>query len=198
MLLLKFQDLILKKFPTSNGILGVQMQSVGEVMAIGRTFRESLQKAFRSLEVGLIGFQAKKTEYRSLDLSKIRFATSFRLIKVKQALEEGYSIEEIYDQTKIDFWFLYQIQKIIQLEKELENENLESLIQLKRNGFSDKQIGKCWNKTEIEIRKQRIKNKIIPTYKVVDTCAAEFIAETPIVIQHMKLKMKFNHYLVRK
>ncbi len=168
-----------EKFPTSNGILGVQMQSVGEVMAIGRTFRESLQKAFRSLEVGLIGFQAKKTEYRSLDLSKIRFATSFRLIKVKQALEEGYSIEEIYDQTKIDFWFLYQIQKIIQLEKELENENLESLIQLKRNGFSDKQIGKCWNKTEIEIRKKRIKNKIIPTYKVVDTCAAEFIAETP-------------------
>ena len=99
-----------EKFPSASGILGVQMQSVGEVMAIGRTFRESLQKAFRSLEVGLNGFEPKETEYRDLDLGKIRFASAFRLLKVKQAFEEGHSIEDVFEQTKIDPWFLYQIQ----------------------------------------------------------------------------------------
>jgi len=168
-----------EKFPTSDGVLGVQMQSVGEVMSIGRTFRESLQKAFRSLEVGLIGFESKETEFRNLDLSKIRFATAFRLIKVKEALKQDFSIKDIYEQTKIDYWFLYQIQKIIKIENQSSQDNVESLIQLKRNGFSDLQIGVLWNKSEIEIRNRRIKNNIIPTYKVVDTCAAEFIAKTP-------------------
>ncbi|SVB80783.1 uncharacterized protein METZ01_LOCUS233637, partial [marine metagenome] len=107
-----------EKFPSADGILGVQMQSVGEVMAIGRTFRESLQKAFRSLEVGLDGFQPKQTEYRSLDLSKIGFATAFRLLKVRQAFEAGHTIDEIFKHTKIDPWFLYQINKIILLEKQ--------------------------------------------------------------------------------
>ena len=168
-----------EKFPTSDGILGVQMQSVGEVMAIGRTFRESLQKAFRSLEVGLVGFKSKKTEYRNLDLSKIRFATAFRLIKIKEALEQGYSIDEIYEQTKIDHWFLFQINKIIEIEKKSLKECTESLLELKRNGFSDKYISDIWNTTEDYIRSLRKKNNIIPTYKVVDTCAAEFVAKTP-------------------
>ena len=168
-----------EKFPTSDGILGVQMQSVGEVMAIGRTFRESLQKAFRSLEVGLVGFKSKKTEYRNLDLSKIRFATAFRLIKIKEALEQGYSIDEIYEQTKIDHWFLFQINKIIEIEKKSLKECTESLFELKRDGFSDKYISDIWNTTEDYIRSLRKKNNIIPTYKVVDTCAAEFVAKTP-------------------
>jgi len=176
-----------EKFPTSKGILGVQMQSVGEVMAIGRTFRESLQKAYRSLEVGLDGFQPKETEYRDLDISKIRFATAFRLLKVKQAFESGFSLEDIFDQTKIDPWFLYQIQQLITVEKQciasfsMKIHHTTSLQELKQNGFSDKQIAKLKNVTETEIRSKRKKENITPTYKLVDTCAAEFEAITPYV-----------------
>ena len=173
-----------EKFPSATGILGIQMQSVGEVMAIGRTFRESLQKAFRSLEVGLNGFEPKETEYRDLDLSKIRFATAFRLLKVRQAFEDGHSIEEIFEQTKIDPWFLYQIQKLISVGVECippfkGTQSIESLYKLKREGFSDQQIAQMWDTSENEIRQQRKDNNIIPTYKVVDTCAAEFAALTP-------------------
>ncbi len=100
-----------EKFPSTDGILGVQMQSVGEVMAIGRTFRESLQKAFRSLEVGLDGFEPKNTEYRNLDLSKIGFPTSFRLLKIYQAFKSGISLEEINKLTKIDPWFFISNKK---------------------------------------------------------------------------------------
>ncbi len=164
-----------EKFPSSDGILGVQMQSVGEVMAIGRTFRESIQKAFRSLEVGLDGYEVKQTEYRDLDLNKIGFASSFRLLKVRKALEIGYNIDEIYQQTKIDKWFLYQLKIIIDMAKNSD----KSIIKLKQNGFSDLQIAKLRNSSESEVRKERKKNKIIPTYKIVDTCAAEFAAQTP-------------------
>ena len=173
-----------EKFPSASGILGVQMQSVGEVMAIGRTFRESLQKAFRSLEVGLDGFEPKETEYRDLDLSKIRFASAFRLLKVKQAFEEGHSIEDIFEQTKIDPWFLYQIQKLISVGAEcippFKGKQFNVPLQeLKQNGFSDHQIARKWKKTEDEIRQMRKDGNILPTYKVVDTCAAEFEALTP-------------------
>ena len=175
-----------EKFPSASGILGVQMQSVGEVMAIGRTFRESVQKAFRSLEVGLDGFEPKETEYRDLDLSKIRFASAFRLLKVKQALEEGHSIEAVFEQTKIDPWFLHQIQKLIDVGKTFssspvgeDRDELNSLFQLKRNGYSDRQIARLWSKSEDEIRQLRKDENILPTYKVVDTCAAEFSAKTP-------------------
>ena len=113
-----------EKFPSAEGILGVQMQSVCEVMAIGRTFRESLQKAFRSLEVGLHGFEPKETEYRDLDMNKIRFATAFRLLKIKQALVEGHSIEEVYEKTHIDPWFLYQINKLLFV---IDNEKFDDL-----------------------------------------------------------------------
>ena len=164
-----------EKFPSSDGILGVQMQSVGEVMAIGRTFRESIQKAFRSLEVGLDGYEVKQTEYRDLDLNKIGFASSFRLLKVRKALEIGYNIDEIYQQTKIDRWFLYQLKIIIDIAKDSD----KSIIKLKQNGFSDLQIARLRNSSESEVRKEREKNKIIPTYKIVDTCAAEFAAQTP-------------------
>ena len=167
-----------EKFPTSNGILGVQMQSVGEVMAIGRTFRESIQKAFRSLEVGLIGFEPKKTDYRPLDINKISFPTSFRLLKIWQALKEDYSIEKLYEQTKIDPWFLYQLKKLTDI-KITDKFYKDNLLFLKQEGFSDKQIAKSLKKEELEIRKERIKNKILPVYKMVDTCAAEFEAQTP-------------------
>ena len=167
-----------EKFPTSNGILGVQMQSVGEVMAIGRTFRESLQKAFRSLEVGLHGYEPKKTEYRSLDITKISFPTAFRLLKIWQALKEGYSIEELHSKTNIDPWFLHQFKILANIDvKKCFNKNL--LKYLKQEGFSDLQIANATNKTENQIREIRIKKNILPTYKMVDTCAGEFSAKTP-------------------
>ncbi|MBT5077675.1 MAG: carbamoyl-phosphate synthase large subunit, partial [Candidatus Marinimicrobia bacterium] len=175
-----------EKFPSASGILGVQMQSVGEVMAIGRTFRESVQKAFRSLEVGLDGFEPKETEYRDLDLSKIRFASAFRLLKVKQALEAGHSIADVFEQTKIDPWFLHQIQKLIDVSATFSSspmgegrDEVNSLNQLKRNGYSDRQIARLWSKSEDEIRQLRKDKNILPTYKVVDTCAGEFEAKTP-------------------
>jgi len=179
-----------EKFPSSSGHLGVQMQSVGEAMAIGRTFRESLQKAFRSLEVGLDGLEPRfylqneagsqnnsDNQQRSLDMSKLRFATAFRLLKVRQAFADGMSLEEIYELTNIDPWFLRNIEQLAHTEaKELTPETLR---ELKREGFSDRQIAKRFHESEDLIRQQRKQNQILPTYKVVDTCAAEFEAKTP-------------------
>ena len=170
-----------EKFPSATGHLGVQMQSVGEVMAIGRTFKESLQKAFRSLEVGLDGLEAKPVSdndpnlmrSRSLDMSTLRYSTSFRLLKVRQAFLEGQSIEDVYQLTKIDPWFLSQIQALTKLN------NKDSLWTLKQNGFSDLQIARMLGKSENEVRIIRKDDSTIPAYKVVDTCAAEFVAKTP-------------------
>ena len=110
-----------EKFPSATGHLGVQMQSVGEVMSIGRTFRESLQKAFRSLEVGLHGLEPKLiseedpelSRARTLDMNTLQYATSFRLLKVRQAIKEGASVEEVFQSTKIDPWFLHQIKYLV-------------------------------------------------------------------------------------
>jgi carbamoyl-phosphate synthase large subunit len=170
-----------EKFPSASGHLGVQMQSVGEVMSIGRTFRESLQKAFRSLEVGLDGLEPKPaaagdpdvSRARSLDMSTLRYATSFRLLKIRQAFKEGQSIEDIFNVTKIDPWFLKQIKMLV------DQQNSSSLRELKHDGFSDKQIGRMLDKSELAIREERKKDAVFPAYKVVDTCAAEFVAQTP-------------------
>ena len=170
-----------EKFPSASGHLGVQMQSVGEVMAIGRTFQESLQKAYRSLEVGIDGLEAKPpTENdpdihraRPLDLSKLQYGTSFRLLKIREAFIEGKLLEEIYEITKIDPWFLNHIQRLSLMTDD------DSIRKLKENGFSDSQIARYRNQSENSIRKERVKKKILPSYKVVDTCAAEFVAQTP-------------------
>ena len=170
-----------EKFPSATGHLGVQMQSVGEVMAIGRTFRESLQKAFRSLEVGLDGLEAKPVakddpdliRTRSLDMSALRYATSFRLLKVREALKQGRSIDEVHRLTKIDPWFLNQIKSLTMMDHK------DSLRLLKENGFSDTQLARAMNKTEMEVRRERKNQSILPSFKVVDTCAAEFVAKTP-------------------
>ena len=138
-----------EKFPSASGHLGVQMQSVGEVMSIGRTFRESLQKAYRSLEVGLDGLESKPVakgdpdlnRARSLDMSTLRYGTAFRLLKVRQAFLEGQSIEDIFNITKIDPWFLNQIKMLA------ESSNNSELLELKQQGFSDKQIGRIKGKT---------------------------------------------------
>ena len=175
-----------EKFPSASGHLGVQMQSVGEVMAIGRTFRESLQKAYRSLEVGLDGLEPKPpaggdpdvNRARSLDMSTLRYATAFRLLKVRQAFLEGQTVEDVFNVTKIDPWFLQQIKQLANTNC-VESLHATSLRELKHNGFSDKQIGRMTGKTEIEIRDLRKKESVFPAFKVVDTCAAEFEALTP-------------------
>ena len=170
-----------EKFPSASGHLGVQMQSVGEVMSIGRTFRESIQKAFRSLEVGLDGLDPKGSNdsdpnikrSRPLDLNSLRFPTSYRLLKIKEAFRKGEKIERLYELTKIDPWFLNQIKIISSMTEK------DSIKELKVNGFSDAQIGKMMGKSANEIRSLRLKKGIKPVFKVVDTCAAEFVAKTP-------------------
>ena len=175
-----------EKFPSASGHLGVQMQSVGEVMSIGRTFRESVQKAFRSLEVGLDGLEPKPLakgdpdlkRARPLNMSTLRHGTAFRLLKVYKALLDGESIDAVHRTTGIDPWFLDQIKTIIKISKS--DQEIDSYIKnLKFNGFSDKQISRLINSTEIEVRKKRLEKNILPSYKVVDTCSAEFIAKTP-------------------
>ncbi|MCF7823462.1 MAG: carbamoyl-phosphate synthase large subunit [Candidatus Marinimicrobia bacterium] len=168
-----------EKFPTADGTLGVQMQSVGEVMAIGRTFKESLQKAFRSLEVGLDGLEPKKMIGRDLDLKKMRFATAFRLVKIWKAFENGVDLDTLHRITQIDPWFLHQIQELaLEGIPSLEH---ESIREFKRHGYSDIQIANRISMSENEIRDFRKANNILPTFKEVDTCAAEFPARTSYV-----------------
>lgn len=177
-----------EKFPSASGHLGVQMQSVGEVMSIGRTFRESLQKAYRSLEVGLDGLEAKLPaggdpdvrRSRMLDMSTLRYGTAFRLLKVEQALRENQSVETVNNLTKIDPWFLRQIKQLTEIRGlGLKKLNHALLYELKYNGFSDRQIGRMFDQSEMDIRQLRKKENIFPVFKVVDTCAAEFKAQTP-------------------
>ena len=165
-----------EKFPTSDGVLGVQMQSVGEVMAIGRTFRESIQKAYRSLEVGLHGLEPKPGEGRPLDMRKMRYPTAFRLLKVWNSFEHGATVEELFDITRIDPWFLEQVRS---LATEVYDElNETTLRKFKREGFSDVQIARRFGLGEDDIRKMRIDAGVLPVFKEVDTCAAEFEAKT--------------------
>ena len=168
-----------EKFPTADGILGVQMQSVGEVMAIGRTFKESLQKAFRSLEVGLVGLEPKKVVGRELDLKKMRFATAFRLVKIWKAFQDGVDLETLQKITQIDPWFLYQIQELA-LDP-IPDLDYDSIREYKRRGYSDVQLARRLDKQESDIRDFRLAEGILPTFKEVDTCAAEFPARTSYV-----------------
>ena len=174
-----------EKFSSASGKLGVQMQSVGEAMAIGRTFRESFQKAFRSLELNLPGFETKDPRdedldikrFRELDIKSLNDGSAFRMLKVKEAIKQEFSIEEIHKNTGIDPWFLTEIQEIVNIEKEYSS--IDNLEFLKKNGFSDLQIARLNNLSENEVRQMRIDQGIKPVYKLVDTCAGEFEAETP-------------------
>jgi carbamoyl-phosphate synthase large subunit len=174
-----------EKFSSASGKLGVQMQSVGEAMSIGRTFRESFQKAFRSLELNLPGLSTKDPRnedpeikrYRSLDISSLNDGSAFRILKVKEAIKEKFTIEEIHNNTGIDPWFLNEIAEIVYLENH--HNSLDDLELLKKNGFSDIQVGALTNRTAEEIRHMRKERDLKPVFKVVDTCAGEFTAETP-------------------
>lgn len=176
-----------EKFPTSDHTLTTQMKSVGEVMAIGRTFKESFQKALRGLENKMVGFYDKTFLDLPLDqiLSKLQTPTPDRVKELYAALYKGAPILKINSITGIDLWFLKHLEEIVLETKKIEKEGLsridnkERLFHLKGMGFSDKQIAQCVMVTESDIRKLREKYSVFPVYKTVDTCASEFEAYTP-------------------
>lgn len=191
-----------EKFTAADQTLNTAMKSVGEVMALGRTFKEALQKALRGLEIGSQGLgadkkspgeglltlegtpAAEKDRLKDLLRDRIRVPNCDRIFYVRAALKAGVRAEDVVEWSKIDPWFIQQIQEILECEKAIlaapKNPLSHSLLlEAKRHGFSDFQIGFLRSTTEHEVRSWREKEKIIPTYKSVDTCAAEFAAYTP-------------------
>ncbi|MEY4363651.1 MAG: Carbamoyl-phosphate synthase large chain, partial [Pseudomonadota bacterium] len=171
-----------EKFPTADNRLTTQMKSVGEVMAMGRTFQESFQKALRGLEVGVDGMN-EKTQDRELLEKELGEPGPERIWYVGDAFAQGMSVDEVFDLTKIDRWFLIQIEEIVKIELELEKTNLNAISAdemrlLKKKGFSDRRLAKLLKTTEGEVRAQRHALKVRPVYKRVDTCAAEFATNT--------------------
>ncbi|MCB5955886.1 carbamoyl-phosphate synthase large subunit [Enterococcus sp. CWB-B31] len=171
------------KFEKGERLLGTQMKATGEVMAIGRNIEESLLKAVRSLEIGAYHNELKELKEVSDELltEKMVKAQDDRLFYLSEALRRGYSIEELAYLTKVDLFFLDKLLHIVELETALAaNKNdFETLKEAKQNGFSDRKIADLWSMTEQEIRKYRYDNNLIPVYKMVDTCAAEFESQTP-------------------
>jgi carbamoyl-phosphate synthase large subunit len=171
-----------EKFPTADSRLTTQMKSVGEVMAMGRTFQESFQKALRGLEVGVDGLN-EKTQDREVLEKELGEPGPDRIWYVGDAFAMGLSVDEVFNLTKIDPWFLVQIEDIVKIELELETTNLhaitaDELRALKKKGFSDRRLAKLLKTTEHEVRAQRHAMNIRPVYKRVDTCAAEFSTDT--------------------
>ncbi len=171
-----------EKFPQANDRLTTQMKSVGEVMAIGRTFQESFQKALRGLEVGVDGLNQKTTDRETLE-RELGEPGPERIWYVGDAFENGFTLAEVHALTHIDPWFLAQIEDIVRLEMDLDDRSLQSvgrseLRTLKRKGFSDRRLAKLLKCAEDEVRARRIEFGIRPVFKRVDTCAAEFATAT--------------------
>ncbi len=176
-----------EKFPMADARLTTQMKSVGEVMAIGRTFQESLQKAMRGLEIGMAGFDPMidqaDPEWRSVLKRELRNPSSHRLWYVADGLRTGMSIEDLFELTKIDHWFLAEIEDLILAEAELTTRTAASLTKqewlvAKTKGFSDPRLAALLNTTESEVRETRHAHGVKPVYRRVDTCAAEFPASS--------------------
>ncbi len=182
-----------EKFPEADATLMTQMKSVGETMAIGRTFKESFQKALRGLETGNFGFGCDSKDLwgtanqPSIDeiRTKLSVPTADRVPYIRYAIKAGMSIDEIYRLSAIDPWFLDQLFEIVETEEHLrkigslEDCSTADLRRAKRYGFSDRQLATIFGTTEMDVRAERKRRGIIPTYKSVDTCAAEFEAYTP-------------------
>jgi carbamoyl-phosphate synthase large subunit len=171
-----------EKFPAADSRLTTQMKSVGEVMAMGRTFQESFQKALRGLEVGVDGLN-EKTQDREVLEKELGEPGPERIWYVGDAFAQGLSVDEVYDLTKIDKWFLVQIEEIVKIELELEKTTLDALsrdelVALKKKGFSDRRLARQLKTTDKVIREKRRELGIRPVYKRVDTCAAEFATNT--------------------
>ncbi len=174
-----------EKFPESDSTLGISMKSVGEVMAIGRTFQEALGKGIRSLEIGRYGLEEKRG---SEDLpsreeleDRLRIPYPGRLFDVAAAFRQGLSVERVSELTLIDPWFLQHIRQVLDLEQRLATEDLgkDLLVSSKRAGWSDRSIAALSGKDEAEVHSIREREGLRPAYKLVDTCAAEFEAVTP-------------------
>jgi carbamoyl-phosphate synthase large subunit len=186
----KFPRFAFEKFPAADPTLTTQMKSVGEVMSIGRTFKESLQKAIRSLEIDSHGFESVTSDINIIK-SKLKTPNAERIWYIAQAMREGMSVQDIYELTRIDPWFLQNIKQIIEMEeaikvqsskfkvKSSESEILRILREAKQYGFSDRRIAQLLDVQESDIRHLRKQNNIRAVYKMVDTCGAEFAAYTP-------------------
>jgi carbamoyl-phosphate synthase large subunit len=176
-----------EKFPQADPTLTTQMKSVGEVMAIGRTFKESLQKALRGLEIGVSGLYGGRwgggREIRERDEIERKLITpsAERIFYIRHAIRAGFSLDEIHRLSKIDPWFLQQIKEIVEMEDRVVAEGIKDglLPKAKSLGFSDRQLGALTNTTEDAVRALRTEKKLLPSYRLVDTCAAEFEAYTP-------------------
>ncbi|HJV35113.1 carbamoyl-phosphate synthase large subunit, partial [Geomonas sp.] len=189
-----------EKFPAADATLTTQMKSVGEVMSIGRTFKESFQKALRSLEIGSSGFESRffgvcgdtrrgiTDKERGKLIEKLTTPNCDRIWYLGDAFRCGMGVDEIYKLTGIDPWFLHNIRQIIEKEEELKNvaikaeshDHLRDLLwEAKRYGFSDKYLGLLWGIPEADVRALRLSVNVKPVYKRVDTCGAEFVAHTP-------------------
>ena len=171
------------KFESANRKLGTQMKATGEVMAIGRTLEESLLKAVRSLELKLFHLELKDADQIKDELieKRIRTAGDERLFYIGESLRRGITVEQIHEWSKIDIFFLVKFENIVKFEKVVADNkgDREVLLEAKKIGFSDKTIAKLWGMTEREVYEYRKEQNIIPVYKMVDTCAAEFESETP-------------------
>ncbi len=168
-----------EKFPGAKDSLTTQMKSVGEVMGIGRTLKESLMKALCSLE-----FSAEGIPDITLEEDRVSYPNSKRIFHLFQAFRDGKTIEELERLSRINFWFLEQIWDLVQMEKSVQGKNLAEIKEidlriLKRNGFSDARIAKLLKVTEIEVRKKRHELNLLPGFLQVDTCAGEFASSTP-------------------
>ena len=197
-----------EKFAGCNDRLTTQMKSVGEVMAIGRTFQESMQKALRGLEVGACGLDEKIDDVSDeKNLAKIRYelqeAGSDRIWYIADAFRAGFTVDEVFLLTHIDRWFLVQIEELVQIENRLKQQTIndldqETLWQLKRKGFSDLRIAKLLNTQEQAVRDLRIQYDIHPVYKRVDTCAAEFSTDTAYLYSTYEQECEANPQFNRK
>ncbi len=179
-----------EKLPGTTGVLGTQMQSVGEVMAIGRTFPESLQKALRSLEQGRLGLNcdpaaAQMAEWSDDELlARVAVATPERIFQAGELLRRGATVDDVHEACKIDPWFLDQMSVICEEQAVLAEIGFDGMDRrayrrAKRLGFADAQLAHLWKSTEDDVRSARESFGVLPTYKTVDTCAAEFAAATP-------------------
>lgn len=171
------------KFPKADRVLGTQMKATGEVMAIGRTAEEAFQKAVRSLEIDEKDLYSPEAHAASDDQleTKLVKAQDNRLFYLAEAFRRGYSLEDVHELTKINFYFLDIVRHMVEMEKTLEHheDDVEVLRTAKKYGFSDQTIANLWDEDVDDVRNLRKENGIIPVYKMVDTCAAEFESKTP-------------------
>ncbi|WP_110685796.1 carbamoyl-phosphate synthase large subunit [Salinicola aestuarinus] len=176
-----------EKFPQANDRLTTQMKSVGEVMAIGRTFQESLQKALRGLEIGADGLDPKVTDFNAENMALIKgelqAAGADRIFYIADGMRSGMSVDEVFALTNIDRWFLVQLEELVRLEQAVAERSLgdfgaDEMFRLKRKGFSDARLSSLLGVAESEVRSRRQQFDIRPVYKRVDTCAAEFASDT--------------------